>query len=58
MYHQIMNDIVILVLDTFNVSEVKSVVTFLNNTVFAVSLVVQLVSYYLQYYNQASIFAL
>jgi len=52
------NDIVILVLDTFNVSEVKSVVTLLNNTVFAVSLDLQLVSYYLQYYNQAFVFAL
>ena len=52
-----MVDIVTFVLDTLNVSEVKSVVTFLNNTVFAVSLDLQLVSYYFNT-NQASIFAL
>ena len=44
MYHQIVVDIVIFVLDTFSVSEVKSMLTFMNSTMFAVSLDLQLVS--------------
>ena len=46
MYYQIVVDIVIFVLDMFNVSEIKLMLTFVNSTMFAVSLDLQLVSYY------------